>query len=506
MSFFKPKFVLLALASVLLPALWTSGCTGGDFSTEDGAGGSTSTSGGSTSGGDSSQAGAGTGAAAPVKCGGPEDCNDKDNCTTDLCNADGTCDAAPKCAGTEKCCEGDCQECCDASDCDDGVSCTENTCFSGQCMFVPADTACEATQYCSVKDGCRERAACGILVGGDPVAECDDGSTCTGDSCVDNFCKYDFCAEGKLCCEGASPGCAEDCCTDSQCNPDNDPCMVGSCNDGKCSVTPLCADSKQCCPSADGKTATCGSCCSAAECDDRVGCTFDGCGGGQCSHTPTNNCDPGYVCDAVKGCQKASTCMANADCKPSNGCQLNPRCEGGACHFDACGSGTKCCNNAATGASNCARCCDASECSDNIDCTKDTCGASGCSHTPVDTSCAMGQKCDPRQGCVACIKAADCDDGLACTTDTCVGNTCSNVSTCGKLEYCTANGCSTCLSDSDCQGNTTTQGIILPVGCNTSTCVKGQCVTETQDCGDFQICCPPYGCQLTCGIETQDTE
>lgn len=498
MSFFKPKFVLLALASVLLPALWTSGCTGGAFSTDDGKAGSTS------SGGGSSKAGAGSG----VKCGGPEDCNDNDACTTDLCNADGTCDTAPKCAGTEKCCGGECAECCENSDCDDNVSCTENVCFSNQCMYVPKDSDCDAAQYCSAKDGCRARAACGILVGGDPVVECDDDNACTADSCADNLCQHDFCDKAdpnaNLCCEGV--GCAA-CCSDSQCDTDNDPCTVGSCTGGKCSVKPLCADGKECCPSADGKTATCGSCCSAAECDDRVGCTFDGCGGGQCSHTPrTDKCAPGEICDAGKGCQKAAVCMVNTDCKPSNGCQLNPKCDGGACHFDACGTGTKCCSNAAAGTSACARCCDASECSDNIDCTKDTCGASGCSHTPIDTNCAMGQKCDAAQGCVGCIKDTDCSDGLDCTTDTCVGNTCSHVSTCGKLQYCTRFGCSTCLSDSDCQGATTTQNIILPVGCNTSTCVDGQCKTVAEDCGDFQVCCPPYGCQLQCGIMTDETQ
>jgi len=500
-SFFKPKFVLLALTSVLLPAWWTSGCSGGAFSAGNTAGSS------SSAGNNNGEAGSGAGAGSGVKCGGPEDCDDGQICTTDLCNADGTCDVSPKCAGAQKCCEGDCAECCEDADCDDGVSCTTNTCFSGQCMYVPQDSSCDVTQYCSVKDGCRPRAACGILVGGDPLEECDDKNGCTTDTCADNFCQHDFCGKGAadptltLCCEGT--GCAKDCCSDAQCDTDNDPCTVGSCKDGKCSLTPLCADGKECCPSADGKTATCGSCCSAAECDDRVGCTVDKCGGGECSHTP-GTCEPGYVCDPAKDCQKAATCMANSDCHPSNGCQLNPKCDGGACHFDSCALGTKCCLGAGGVGSSCARCCDASECSDNIECTKDTCGASGCSHEPIDANCPIrGQKCDPLLGCVGCVKDADCSDGLDCTTDSCVQNTCTHVSTCGKYQYCTAFGCSTCVSDSDCQGATTTQNIILPVGCSTSKCVKGQCQTTTQDCGDFQICCPPYGCQLQCGIETQ---
>jgi hypothetical protein len=499
-SFFKPKFVLLALAGSLLPALWTSGCTGDAFTSDATAvGGSTSSGGSSSSAGKGNGTGAGTG----VKCGGPEDCDDNESCTADLCNADGTCDTSPKCAGTEKCCDGDCNECCDNADCDDGVSCTTNTCFSGQCMYVPDDTKCDMTQYCSVKDGCRGRAACGILAGEDPATACDDDSSCTTDSCENNLCQHEFCAEGKLCCEGTTLGCADQCCTDSQCDKDNDPCTVGSCNSGKCSLTPLCGDGQECCPSADGKTATCGSCCSATKCDDKVACTTDQCGGGQCSNTPDpRNCPVGYLCDAVKGCQKAPVCNVNGDCKPAS-CQTNPKCDMGACRFDGCAGGTHCCSGAGT-AAGCKICCDDSGCTDNIACTQDMCGPNGCSHTPVDTLCQQGQLCDARLGCVGCVKDTDCDDQLDCTTDICnqQTNTCSNISSCGKFQYCTGYGCSTCVSDSDCQG--AVLNVILPPGnCSVSTCVKGQCQTVTNSCGDFQICCPPYGCQLNCGIETQ---
>jgi hypothetical protein len=272
-SFFKPKFVLLVVVSALLPALWTSGCTGDAFTGVDGSGGS-ATSGGSS---DAGTGVIGTGAGTGVACGGPEDCDDKHACTIDLCNADGTCDASPKCLGSQKCCddkEGECAECCVDADCDDGVSCTMNTCFSGQCMFVPQDTECDATQYCSVKDGCRARAACGIVPGESPDV-CDDGSACTADSCENNLCQHDYCGSdpaANLCCEGT--GCAA-CCNDSQCDTKGDPCKIGSCTGGKCGTVDRCPAGQECCPSADGLTATCGSCCSAAECDDNVGCTDD---------------------------------------------------------------------------------------------------------------------------------------------------------------------------------------------------------------------------------------
>ncbi len=505
MSFFKPKFVLLALVSLLLPALWTSGCTGGAFSAADDE--ATAGSGAASSGGTNGKGGTvGTGAGSGVECGGPEDCDDTDPCTSDLCNADGTCDASPKCLGTEQCCDGECNECCTNADCDDGVSCTMNSCFSGRCMYVPDDTQCDMTQYCSTKDGCRARQACGILPN-EPVDACADESSCTTDSCKDNFCQHDYCANGTQCCEGV--GCAA-CCGDSDCNKGGtDPCMVGSCKDGKCSVVPLCANGDQCCPSADGHTATCGKCCSAAECDDRVGCTEDKCGGGQCSYTPSKLCPMGQVCDLHNGCQKAPVCTTSTDCKALAGpCQTNPKCEGGACHFDTCAAPAKCCAGAAgTVGGSCAICCSDAECTDNIDCTVDACTATGCTHTPDKTKCASGQLCDAQAGCIECKTAANCDDGLSCTTDACNQGTCSHLSTCGKPSYCTVNGCSQCLSDSDCQGGVaTTNNIILPVGCSVSTCVSGQCKTVPQDCGEFQTCCPPYGCQPRCGIIIDPTE
>jgi hypothetical protein len=517
-SFLKPKFVLLALFCALLPATFVSGCSGGAFS-EDGSTGTAGSSSGS--GGTSSNAGSGmgksgsdvgTGAGTGTACGGPEDCDDGKVCTTDRCNADGTCDASPKCGGTEKCCDGDCAECCDDADCDDHVMCTDNTCFSGQCMYVPNDMMCEPTEYCSTKDNCRPKQACGI-VPGEGKDICADDSACTIDSCEANFCKHDFCpdANAKLCCEGV--GCAA-CCNDSQCDTDNDPCTVGSCKDGKCELVALCGAGQDCCPSADRKTATCGACCSATDCDDKIGCTDDKCGGGQCSNTPNNShCDAGYLCNpdpAVKGCVKAPDCTSPSQCHPT-ACQSNARCDGGTCHFDTCSTqGLKCCAGVAGSSSaGCAICCADAECSDTIPCTKDVCTANGCTHTPDNTACQPGQKCDAQRGCVGCLKDTDCDDGLPCTTDVCNNQaggtfTCLHSSTCQLDQYCTANGCSQCVSDSDCQGGVITAAVpIPPNGCSVSSCVKGQCQTVVQDCGDFQFCCPPYGCQLNCNIQTQ---
>jgi hypothetical protein len=256
----------------------------------------------------------------------------------------------------------------------------------------------------------------------------------------------------------------------------------------------------ECCPSADRQTATCGSCCSAEDCNDSVGCTKDQCGGGQCSHTPRPSDDPlgcpaDYYCDLDKGeCQKSPDCERAADCTPT-ACQTNPQCDGGTCKFGGCSNGTKCCQNG------CAICCSAAECSDQIACTKDTCGPNGCAHTPDNSLCLQGQFCDPQLGCVGCRNAGDCNDDKPCTVDECVmGNVCAHtVKDCGKAQYCTANGCVDCIADSDCQIYSGPGTQALPSECVTNVCSGGKCVEKALDCGE-QMCCPPYGCALHCGI------
>ncbi len=484
--------MLLALGGSLAPMVLGSGCAGGTFSTVDtNVGGSSAGDAGEVSGS------AGTGATVGRACNGPEECDDHDSCTNDACSADGTCTSSKKCLGSQQCCGGDCADCCKDNDCDDGVSCTQNTCFMGRCLYVPQDSKCEASEFCSGKDGCRARRPCGILPGEDALRACDDGDGCTTDSCgSDKFCRHDFCS--KLCCEGATgkaaSACSSDCCSDAQCDTGRDPCMVGSCVDGKCSLKKLCPGDERCCPSADGKTASCGACCTAADCDDHVGCTFDQCAGFHCSSTP-RECKLGYVCDAKDGCVPTDSCANDGDCDPKSPCQTNGRCEAGACKFDGCTSGTKCCD------SGCGVCCSNDECNDNIACTVDACGPDGCTHTPDSAVCAKGQICDPQKGCVGCLNEKSCDDGLSCTTDACsLQNSCTHTSTCGKLKFCTSAGCVECLTDGDCQGAATTDAIGSG-GCSFRRCVEGACQTKTETC-DIGFCCPPYGCLPQC-LQTQ---
>lgn len=502
--FSTPKLILLLAASAFLSLLGMSACGGEEFARKaaDSEGGSDGItipppgSGGSGNSGPSGSGGAGMNST--QACAGPEDCDDGMPCTVDLCNANGTCGTSPLCPGSEKCCGSDCAECCGNEDCDDGVSCTADTCFAGQCMFVPNDMLCDSTtEYCSAKDGCRVKQVCG-LQNELPENECDDGSACTTDACVNNFCRHDYCINEMLCCAG---GCEAECCVDSQCNT-TDPCTVGKCDAGKCSLVLLCAGGEQCCPSADGTSASCGACCSAEDCNDYVACTSDQCGGGRCSNTPDDrDCESGYFCDPEAGCKKADDCSSADDCVPGP-CQSNPRCDDGLCKFDGCSDGTKCCLDSAR----CALCCGDDECDDNISCTVDACGPEGCTHTPKDSLCrAAGQRCDPHLGCIDCVDHGDCADDLPCTEDVCLDFACYHNVTCAKGSFCTTKGCSECTYDSDCQGGIVVSSAPEDAKCAKKACQDGQCVEVPDTCGSGETCCPPFGCVLQCGILPPDT-
>jgi hypothetical protein len=476
MRFAKPKFFLLAVLLGALPMAVVSACGGDAFEEAQGGG----TAGNATTGGSSNSGGTGQ----RVACLGPDECDDADSCTIDACSGDGFCASQPKCEGTMRCCEGECAQCCENEHCDDGIACTDNTCFAGQCMFVPRNSACEANEFCSLTEGCKPRIPCDASTA-DTV--CNDSSACTTDACVDGYCENQYCDTQRLelCCPF---GCAE-CCVDAQCDRDDDPCTVGSCSeDGTCSVVPLCAAGQQCCPSADGKTALCGSCCSADECDDGVDCTEDKCGGGTLSCTNTASdalCETGEICHPKVDCQPKVDCSGDGDCTGGN-CG---RCEQGVCKYGcAAGSGTCC---AAT--NTCSTCCGDASCNDNIACTVDTCGPAGCSNTPSDGMCPAGYICDPALGgCIQCKTNADCDDSSTCTTDTCnlQTHTCSYTNTCE------------CKTSYDCQSVSLPSAEMqmtdrpIPIGTYCPTCVDGAC---KQVYCEGQCC--PSGCSFLSCLE-----
>ena len=149
---------------------------------------------------------------------GPCDCDDADPCTSAAC-VDGSCVFTPiECPVGQHCengaCVGGCQ---DDSDCDDGLSCTEDTCLlgTGDCLFTNIDARCNDGLFCTGTETCDPTDA-------DAGA---DGCVATGDPC-----------------SGTTPVCDEG---SNQCNA----CLVSadcddgfSCTDDTCEVDGSCTN------------------------------------------------------------------------------------------------------------------------------------------------------------------------------------------------------------------------------------------------------------------------
>ena len=204
-------------------------------------------------------------------------CNDSNACTKDdACKAG-------LCAGA-------------AIDCDDGSVCTKDSCQPATgCAHVAAAGPCDADG-----DACTEDDACfkGVCVPGKAKA-CDDGNTCTIDSCdqASGTCKT---APGK---DGAA------------CDADGDACTVkDSCGGGKCLPGKFahCGDGNPCTDDTCHPLKGCLNTANEAPCDDGDVCTkLDLCAAGKCTAGQKEKCDDNNECtadscDNKKGCQHAA--------------------------------------------------------------------------------------------------------------------------------------------------------------------------------------------------------
>jgi hypothetical protein len=268
-------------------------------------------------------------------------CDDGNACTADTCdpatgcrstaiacpgcrsNAD--CNDGNACNGVESCRRGVCQAgtplvCADAN------PCTTDTCEAARgCVYPPAGdgTPCgPGDSYCAGMDAC----FAGACRPGTPPS-CDDGNTCSIDSCDD--------ALGR-CVHQSRIGC---CRSDADC-ADTDACTTQErCVQGSCVSTPLA------CPAA-GACAV--SQCDATEgcltvpqpdgtsCDDGDACSVgDACTSGQCVTTAARTCpDPGPCavgrCDTARGCV-ADPLPDGTPCDDGNRCTKNDSCRAGVC-------------------------------------------------------------------------------------------------------------------------------------------------------------------------------
>ena len=157
--------------------------------------------------------------------------------------------------------------------------------------------------------------------------------------------------------------------------------------------------------------------------------------------------------------------------------------------------------------SSCAQ--DPNVCNDGVECTRDSCGASGvCARTADDSLCGSGEVCDETAGCLAesSCDALDCrealENALACQVGACQSDgTCLGQSVCDPGEVCCGDGsCEDCDDDNPCTEdscdaggciNTPLTGTACDDGdfCSgTETCDAGVCVSSGDPCESPTVC------------------
>ena len=205
-------------------------------------------------------------------CVGEYDCSENCNGQAIDLDEDGICDDIDDCVGEYDDCEicnGDGSSCsCDNVDCTYLDSqCTSGSCVDGECITIYSDTntACDDGISCTINDFCDGEGTCesGMLM------SCDDGNSCTEDSCDGlGGCIYNN-SNGMMCDDGdqctISDVCYEGSCSGQQMScDDGNPCSQDSCDgSGGCIYNysinngMMCDDGNECTESDQCNEGTC---------------------------------------------------------------------------------------------------------------------------------------------------------------------------------------------------------------------------------------------------------
>lgn len=379
-----------------------------------------------------------------VTTGVTEGCADTQTCNTDTNRCEDQCVVDNDCANDndpctdETCNAGVCESTFNTSACDDGDLCTSGDVCDGAGGCAGTAVSCPQDLACNPVNGNCEAVTC------DTNADCDDGFSCTADTCNVGTKKCVHTKINEACDDGLH------CTGEEFCDPSNkDADAASGCwatGDPCGGFTPICNEGTDACDGCDNN----------GECDDGFSCTDDSCNNdGSCSNDPDDSaCDDGVFCTANDFCDPdhddadANGCVNEGDpcdcTDPSNPCDFAVA--------GIVGEQRKLCNE---GTESCDKCESNADCDDGITCTKDACnGDPGiCTSANDDASCpdadfcngpdicspndadADADGCIPDVGnepcstacnendesCFNCTGNSDCDDGLACTDDLCNG-------------------------------------------------------------------------------------
>jgi hypothetical protein len=514
----------------------------------------------------------------------------KSTCTTTVTvtnNSVQSCDDGDFCNGQEVCSAGACGAG-RSPTCDDGLACTADSCDPitgcastlqpGFCLLdpgvcVPAGTGpsdvpcltCDPTQStttysprpngtpCSDGNVCNGGEQCqgGQCMPGTPLV-CDDGKTCTTDTCdpvsgcqatlQPGFCLIDgVCiAAGAghptnicLVCDPAqstsafSPRPNGTSCADNDVCNGAETCQSGACQPGTALVCN------------DGKTCTTNSCDATTGCKFELQpgfCLIDGvCIASGTGH-PTNPC---LVCDPVQSTSTYSARANGTDCSDGDVCNGHEQCQNGQCVAGTplvCQDGKTCTTDSCDPILGCEFTLQEGFCI-----IEDACLAAGTGHPsnrclvcdpaqstsafsprPNGTSCADNDVCNGAETCQngACQPGTSlsCNDGKACTTDSCDATTGCKFDLqpgfCLIEGVCIASGTghpkNPCLVCDPVQSTSMYSARVNGTDCSdgnvcngAETCQNGQCAAGTPlSCDDGKPCtedfCDPVsGCQST---------
>lgn len=179
--------------------------------------------------------------------------DDQKPCTLDSCDPaigckhiDKICDDGNSCNGHETCNEGTGE--CEAgspTNCDDSIQCTIDSCSNGVCTHTPDPTKCNNGNVCDGIETCDPQRGC---ISGAPAPNCNDNNPCTVDLCDPaRGCVHDAAAADRLPCDDGNPCTMGDTCSGGACRKgankncdDGDSCTKDSCdqNTGLCTHDP----------------------------------------------------------------------------------------------------------------------------------------------------------------------------------------------------------------------------------------------------------------------------
>jgi len=370
--------------------------------------------------------------------------------------------------------------------CNDGNPCTSDKCDKQKgCVGLPASATCTDGSVCTKGDACKA----GACVAG-KLIDCDDGKSCTIDSCdAATGCKHtettEPCSDGDACtaadkCKGGkcvsgakivcndANGCTDDSCdkakgcvsapNQASCT-DANVCTIGdACKSGACAIGQIkdCDDKNGCTIDSCAPTSGCAHSNAAFTCDDGDKCTFgDVCKAGKCAAGSTLACDDGNACtdetcDKAKGC---TTTANSAACSDASACTDGDTCKGGKCTAGkqkSCDDGKVCTIDSCAPATGCVNTLSTEACDDGDKCTfGDVCKGGACAPGKKlacdDGNGCTTESCDKTKGCVAAPNQASCTDANACTTkDACDKGACKAgpIKDCDDKKACTIDACS----------------------------------------------------------------